>query len=99
MAMNVSTTASRDIGDPYENLANAIIVSAVNDYRATLKAFKITGDFRTGKKASLADVESFFFSPWFRILTKMDGEFLVNALRKEVLGDEYKTVFESGKRT
>ena len=94
---NLSTTASREIGDPYENLANAIIMSASMDYVRLLKAYKIAGKMnRSNIVKNIRADEMFFHSRWFGILTSMDADFLLEAMKKEVLGDDYKTIFESG---
>lgn len=58
---------------PYENLANAIILQAVKDYR------------RTRNPADRAVLEKFFRSEWFSILSKLDGEVLIAQLRKEAV--------------
>ena len=56
---------------PYENLANAVVLQAVKDYRAS--------DTPNAEK----EIEKFFRSDWFHILTKIDGEWLIRKLRKE----------------
>lgn len=55
----------------YENLANAIIEQAVKDYR-------LTDDER-----EIQEIEHFFCSKWFGILSKVDPEYLIRQLRKE----------------
>ena len=55
----------------YENLANAIIEQAVKDYR-------LTDDER-----ELQEIERFFRSRWFGVLSKVDPEYLIRQLRKE----------------
>ena len=55
----------------YENLANAIILQAVKDYRLT------------DDEAELAEIERFFRSGWFGVLSKVDPEYLIRNLRKE----------------
>ena len=55
----------------YEDLANAIILQAVQDYR------------RTNNKRALEDLERFFLSDWFSVLTSIDGSRLLQELRKE----------------
>ena len=60
---------------PYENLANAIILQAVKDYR-------LTDDER-----ELQEIERFFRSGWFGVLSKVDPEFLIKELRKEKQND------------
>lgn len=57
--------------NPYENLANAIVLQAVKDYRLT------------DDEAELAEIESFFRSDWFGVLTDVDPEYLIRNLRKE----------------
>lgn len=69
--------------DSYENLANAIILQAVKDYRVTLKRLKRNP---RNKDAQIAadEVERFFRSDWYRELTSVDGEMLITKLRKEL---------------
>ena len=57
--------------NPYENLANAIVLQAVKDYRLT------------DDEAELAEIERFFRSDWFGVLTGVDPEYLIRRLRKE----------------
>lgn len=61
--------------DPYENLANAIILQAVKDYRLT------------DDEQELQEVERFFRSGWFGVLSKVDPEYLIRQLRKEKRND------------
>lgn len=61
--------------NPYEDLANAIILQAVKDYR-------LTDDER-----ELQEIERFFRSGWFGVLSKVDLEFLIKELRKEKRND------------
>lgn len=67
----------------YENLANAIILQAVRDYRVALKCLKVN----PRNKTALADrdeIERFFRSDWFSVLTSVDGEMLIRSLQMEV---------------
>ena len=57
--------------DPYQELANAIIMQAVKDYRMT------------EDESDLAELERFFRSAWFGVLTKLDPDVLITGLRKE----------------
>lgn len=61
--------------NPYENLANAIILQAVKDYRLT------------DNEHQLQEIERFFRSGWFGVLSKVDPEFLIKELRKEKQND------------
>lgn len=57
--------------NPYENLANAIILQAVKDYRLT------------DDEQEFQEIERFFRSGWFGVLSKVDPEYLIKKLRKE----------------
>ena len=57
--------------NPYEELANAIVLQAVKDYRLT------------DDEAELAEIERFFRSGWFGVLSKVDPEYPIRNLRKE----------------
>ena len=62
---------------PYENLANAIILQAVKDYRLH------------DDEKELASIERFFRSGWFNTLTSIDSEMLIAKLRKEKVRYDY----------
>lgn len=68
--------------EPFENLANAIVLQAVKDYRDALKRLE---DFPAKEEYSqdAAALERFFRSQWYRTLTAVDGEMLIRKLRKE----------------
>ena len=65
------------MNNPYENLANAIVLQAVKDYR-------LHDDER-----ELASIERFFRSGWFGVLTGLDPELLISKLRKEKICYDY----------
>lgn len=67
----------------YENLANAIILQAVKDYRMALKSLKSNPRNRTAM-ADKDEIERFFRSDWFSVLTSVDGEMLIRSLQMEV---------------
>ena len=69
--------------DPYENLANSIILLAVKDYRAALKKLK-KWPRNESAKIMKDEVERFFRSAWYRELTSVDGEYLISKLQAEV---------------
>lgn len=68
---------------PYENLANAIILRAVKDYRRTLKCLRRNPQNRSAQ-ADKAEIERFFHSQWYSALTNVNGEMLIRSLQKEV---------------
>ena len=63
--------------NPYEELANAIVLQAVKDYRLH------------DDEQELASIERFFRSGWFGVLTRIDPEMLIAKLRKEKVHYEY----------
>ncbi len=68
--------------NPYEKLAQAIIMQAVKDYRGALKVLRICPkDYIANMRKR--DCEKFFCSAWFTALTEADGEDIMNRLRKE----------------
>ena len=67
----------------YENLANAIILQDVKDYRMALKSLKANPRNRTAQ-ADKTEIERFFRSQWYSALTSVDGEMLIRSLQKEV---------------
>ena len=69
--------------DPYERLANAIILQAVTDYRAALKRIKRKPEDRETIDEAMR-VESFVRSGWHSQLTAVDGEYLIRRLQDEV---------------
>ena len=64
----------------YHDLANAIILQAVEDYRNALNGYGCEG-----KPAAfiIKSVEKFFRSGYFKILTNVSGKYLIEQLRKE----------------
>ena len=73
-------TVSAHPANPYEELANAIIIQAAKDYRAALRGHRVVGKTPYG---TIKDCEKFFKSEWFKILSKADGCLLMSKLRKE----------------
>ncbi len=71
------------VGNPYEDLANAIIIKACNDYRTALKRVKKNPENKDAINEALS-LERFFKSPWYQVLTSVDGEFLIRKIRAEV---------------
>lgn len=66
------------VDDLYQNLANAIVAVAADDYRKALKEDNLR------LKKSL---EKFFRSEWYKFLTKVNGENLLNMLLQEHEGN------------
>ncbi len=68
---------------PEENLANAIILQAVKDYRRALKALQ-RNPGNISAEDTVEEVERFFRSQWYERLTDVDGEYLIRKLKQEV---------------
>lgn len=62
--------------DPYQNLASAIVAVAVDDYRDAI---------RRGDGLAVNELESFFFSKFFKILSPIDSSRLVKMLKRELM--------------
>lgn len=78
----------------YENLACAIILQAVKDYRAARKKLK---HYPKNKDAKLMaeDLERFFRSDWYALLTSFDGEMCLRNSRRKKSHDS-KGIFLPG---
>ena len=69
--------------NPYQALANAIVELAVKDYKKALKRhyrFPNNEDYA----AEVKSLERFFRSGWYRMLTDLDGEYLMTGVRRMV---------------
>ena len=74
---------NKQAGDPYENLANAVIAQAAEDYRAALKKIKAHPKNKDAIDEALR-IERFFRSGWYQTLTSVDGECLIRRLQAEI---------------
>lgn len=69
-----------DFYDGYQDLANAIVARAAEDYRNALKGI---GYNHKKPENIIKELEKFSRSSWFKTLTKVDGKYLVEQIRKE----------------
>lgn len=69
--------------NPYAELANAIVLCAVKDYRKALKRLRKFPRDDSARRTK-AECERFFLSGWFATLTSLDGEVLMEKLKAEV---------------
>jgi len=67
----------------YEELANAIVIQAVVDYRIATKRLE-KHPLDKIQKHTQREVLRFFRSDWFGILTTLDSEVIIEKLAKEV---------------
>lgn len=72
----------RDGLDPYEALANAVVLQAVNDYRDAVKKLS-RGRKNDTAQAMKEECEKFFKSSYFNQFTELDGNTLLSRLEKE----------------
>ena len=69
--------------DPYERLANAIIIQASKDYMMNLRKKK-RNPGSVSAEHDIRECERFFRSDWYQVLTSVDGEYLMAKLRKTI---------------
>lgn len=69
---------------PYENLANAIVIQACKDYRKAYKRYLRKARSAHNDTSELKELERFFHSNWYKTLTSIDGDYLMERLRQEV---------------
>ena len=69
--------------NPYEKLANAIILSAVQDYREVLLTLSVY-PYSLSAQQKRRYLLQFFHSDWFCLLTNLNPESLIEHLDKEV---------------
>ena len=69
--------------DPYEDLANAIVLLTVKDYRDALKKLMKYHRHESAKRTK-TEVERFLRSDWYRELTAVEPEILLRKLKEEV---------------
>ena len=73
--------------DPYEALANQIVIQAATDLRAAHKKLKRFPGHAESLRM-IADCEGFFLGDWITALTDVDGAYLLRKLEEEVNGDD-----------
>ncbi len=69
--------------NPYRDLADAIVIQAVKDYRKANKKLAI-GRENVETQRVHDECLRFFGSRWFGLLTELDPELLIEKLDKEV---------------
>lgn len=67
---------------PYENLANAVVLQAVKDWRLAKRKLK-RKPRNEDAKLMVKDCEDFFLSEYFRAFTDLDGAALLRRLQEE----------------
>lgn len=72
---------------PYEELAGAIVMQAVKDWRRAVKTLKKKPRKESAKQMK-EECERFFRSQWFEDLTDVDGSFILRKLKQEAGTDD-----------
>lgn len=80
------------IESAYHDLANAIILQAVSDYRNALNG--ISYNHHHSPEYIIKDIEKFFRSSYFEVLTRVKGEYLIYKLNQEHLEQERSKLCE-----
>ena len=68
---------------PWQKLANAIVEQAVKDYRTAQARVKANPESAEHAKVEVRQLERFFRSSWFEVLTDVDGQLVLSRLKKE----------------
>lgn len=69
--------------EAYENLANAIIKLAADDYKSALIRLKRNPESESAKQDAKRQ-EKFFYSEWFEVLTDLDPSYLIRKMKEMV---------------
>lgn len=77
--------------DPFRELAAAVIMRAVTDYRSLGNRLQDTGSLVEKKhiEEKMKAISSFFFSEWYCVLSGQEnGAEVIELLDQEVFGDD-----------
>lgn len=69
--------------EPYESLANAVVMQAVKDYRTALLHLQKRPDNKS-YQIEVASLERFFRSGWYGEITNLNAEYLIRRVNEEV---------------
>jgi len=69
----------------WEELANAIVIQAVMDYRQARRRIRLFPKRRQEALARMREVECFIGSWWYYQLTDLDGAKIMAELKQEVV--------------
>lgn len=71
------------VREAYENLANSIVLSAVEDYKAALIHLKKRPDSMAAQD-EVRRHEKFFYSDWYAMLTDLDPGYLISKMKEMI---------------
>lgn len=66
----------------WEDLAQAIVMQAVKDYRLALKVLRRRPDSKRAQEV-VEEIERFIRSRWFSLMYDIDPEQIINRLKEE----------------
>lgn len=90
MAKEKKTIKDEGNYNPYEELANAVIIQACEDYKRAYACYLRNPESAERTKQQLEELEFFFRSDWYKTLTELDGEYLMQRLQEEVRSQQKK---------
>ncbi len=67
----------------WQDLANAVVLQALEDYSAACGAIRQRGKRRAIHEARMREIEEFVSSRWYHLLSDTDGEEVLATIRKE----------------
>ena len=76
-----------DYVDCYQNLANAIILLAVKDYKTVLRRLMRNPRSQDAQREKKR-LERFFFSEWYGVLTDLDPKRLISGVMRQLRIEE-----------
>ena len=71
----------------WEDLANAIVLSAVTDYVSAYRRI-IRRPTNKSAKLEIQKLEEFFFGDWYAMLTDLDPHYLLDKLQEAAQNDQ-----------
>ena len=72
------------MNEPYEELANAVILQAVRDWRSSAGKLKRHPENSAARQVT-DECERFFLSERFSVLTRADGKIILRRLKEEIV--------------
>ena len=90
-----------DYSSPYQDLATAIVLLAVRDYKKTLRAIWKNPKSETERRKLFeqkAELEEFFYSDDYRMYCSIDPDKLIKNCHTTAIEDEKKASYRRNKR-
>ena len=90
-----------DYCSPYQDLATAIVLLAVKDYKKTLQAIWRNPKSETERRKLFeqkAELEKFFYSGDYQMYCDIDPDKLIKNCRITAIEDEKKAIYRRNKR-